>query len=830
MTGSISLAKKSSGVGSEIPAGWYNYYFAPHRSGIGGDNPQYGTIILTPMNFAGASWILRRSNSTTAITEVKKIAVSTDIPTKTSQLTNDSSYIRNYSYYVNTHPENSPVLIPFVNNDIAFLLKRGGSVNIYYDNVEKSIDISNVFDGSPSYGLAINPTGTTEIVIVLNLHKTFPWNNTIYSDFGSAGWRAKDVKIEVINTNYQSDVWTEKYHNTNNGSGNVYVTMNHTPVGASNAGGGFNKVRFTFKTWNSATIFRISQLGIYNYGSLGSRETSMSRGIDDPIYRNITPNSNNTYDLGSSSNKWKKIYANNIEAPNIAVNKTLTNENLNNVTTPGFYNAGGGNSVTNKPSGVEHFGLYVVHGASGNFYTQRIFNDTTQYTRKCVNGTWGSWSEDKLTDTTYSNKTAANGGTDVSLVTTGEKYNWNNKTSNTGTITGVSVNGTSVATSGVANITNMPASILSGAIKNGVTATTQNENDNSTKVATTGYVDRATASVRGAENPIATILAYAGSEAPNGYLLCRGQAVSRTTYSLLFNVIGTQYGAGDGSSTFNLPDLQGKVIAGLDIVDSDFNVLGKTGGSKSVQLTKNQLPKIYGRMVMHGGEASTNIAGVSGDFSTSLNNNKYKNGGTEGSGANSKGDIILNVGNNEAHENKQPYNTLNYIIKAYSGTDVPVPVNMSSVKNVYDSSTSNVYSTEYVNTKVRGKKLWENPNPTSDFAPQTINFGSTNDYDFYKIVFIYHYNPDVSVENQQYNSQDVEIGYGFRFLYHGTYTPNIESSTTKGEISSALRPDCVCNHDSITFTKCYQYRTDESGKHVGANDYMIPVRIYGYYI
>ena len=52
MTGSISLAKKSSGIGSEIPAGWYNFYFSPHRTGVGGDNGRYGTIILTPMNFA----------------------------------------------------------------------------------------------------------------------------------------------------------------------------------------------------------------------------------------------------------------------------------------------------------------------------------------------------------------------------------------------------------------------------------------------------------------------------------------------------------------------------------------------------------------------------------------------------------------------------------------------------------------------------------------------------------------------------------------------------------------------------------------------------------
>lgn len=82
-----------------------------------------------------------------------------------------------------------------------------------------------------------------------------------------------------------------------------------------------------------------------------------------------------------------------------SVNKTLTNENLNNVTTPGFYNAGGGNTVINKPSGVEHFGLIVIHRASGAYYTQIIFNDTSSYRRFCVNGTWGSWAQDKLTDT-----------------------------------------------------------------------------------------------------------------------------------------------------------------------------------------------------------------------------------------------------------------------------------------------------------------------------------------------------------------------------------------------------------------------------------------------
>lgn len=76
-------------------------------------------------------------------------------------------------------------------------------------------------------------------------------------------------------------------------------------------------------------------------------------------------------------------------------------------------------------------------------------------------------------------------------ITSNDIQNWNNKTSSIGTITGVSINGTSIATSGVANITSVPASILTGAIPNGVTATTQTQNDNSTKIATTAYVDTA---------------------------------------------------------------------------------------------------------------------------------------------------------------------------------------------------------------------------------------------------------------------------------------------------------------------------------------------------
>lgn len=61
-----------------------------------------------------------------------------------------------------------------------------------------------------------------------------------------------------------------------------------------------------------------------------------------------------------------------------------------------------------------------------------------------------------------------------------------------------------------------------------------------------------------------TVLPFAGSAAPSDWLLCYGQAVSRTTYANLFAVIGTTFGVGDGSTTFNLPDLRGRSVAGKD--------------------------------------------------------------------------------------------------------------------------------------------------------------------------------------------------------------------------------------------------------------------------
>ncbi len=220
--------------------------------------------------------------------------------------------------YLNTHPENNPSLIPFIFNDITELIKRGGSAVVKYDGVSQSTNISSVFDGSGTYW-TVNPTGKTIIQFELTLHKTFSNNNIVYIDFGAAENRAKNITIEVINTDYNQDDWTQKFNTTDSPNAHIYTTIAHTPVGESDSSGGFNKIRFTFSNWTTSNLFKIAQIGIYSEDSLGARETLMSRGEDDPVFRNIRPNTTETYNLGSSELKWNNVYTkqiNGISIPN----------------------------------------------------------------------------------------------------------------------------------------------------------------------------------------------------------------------------------------------------------------------------------------------------------------------------------------------------------------------------------------------------------------------------------------------------------------------------------------------------------------------------------
>lgn len=90
--------------------------------------------------------------------------------------------------------------------------------------------------------------------------------------------------------------------------------------------------------------------------------------------------------------------------------------------------------------------------------------------------------------------------------------------------------------------------------------------------------------------PTGSVFCWPVASPPAGYLICDGSAVSRTTYAALFAVLGTAYGSGDGSTTFNLPNLKGRVAVGLDAAQTEFDALAETGGAKTVTLDVTQMP------------------------------------------------------------------------------------------------------------------------------------------------------------------------------------------------------------------------------------------------
>jgi microcystin-dependent protein len=90
--------------------------------------------------------------------------------------------------------------------------------------------------------------------------------------------------------------------------------------------------------------------------------------------------------------------------------------------------------------------------------------------------------------------------------------------------------------------------------------------------------------------PVGKIEAFATLTVPTGFLACDGSAVSRDTYAELYEAIGDSWGAGDGVTTFNVPNLLGRVLVGYDPAQPEFDVLGETGGAKTHTLTVGELP------------------------------------------------------------------------------------------------------------------------------------------------------------------------------------------------------------------------------------------------
>lgn len=206
------------------------------------------------------------------------------------------------------------------------------------------------------------------------------------------------------------------------------------------------------------------------------------------------------------------------------------------------------------------------------------------------------------------------------------------------------------------------------------------------------------------------ILPYAGANPPPGWLYCSGQDVSRTTYAELFAAIGTTFGAGDGSTTFTLPDTRGRVIAGVDnmggtpanrltTAGSGINatMLGSSGGAQNHTLTAAQMPAhnhgvndpghahnvydpththgVYDPGHVHSYNRVTTGNGQGSDIGTA-NNHVVTNTAAATTGislhaaatgigiyAAATGISTQNAGSGSAHNNMQPTIVMHHIIK-----------------------------------------------------------------------------------------------------------------------------------------------------------------------
>lgn len=163
------------------------------------------------------------------------------------------------------------------------------------------------------------------------------------------------------------------------------------------------------------------------------------------------------------------------------------------------------------------------------------------------------------------------------------------------------------------------------------------------------------------------IVPWGNNSTPSGFLDCDGAAVSRTTYANLFAVIGTTYGVGDGSTTFNVPDLQDRIVVGK----SPTKALASTAGANTVASTGNvggsagnttiDIPTLaaHTHPMRGGGSGMSAIPNPEGNFMIATG--IQQSGSTGGSGSHSHPIAATFTG--DATSVLQPYATTKYIIK-----------------------------------------------------------------------------------------------------------------------------------------------------------------------
>lgn len=187
-----------------------------------------------------------------------------------------------------------------------------------------------------------------------------------------------------------------------------------------------------------------------------------------------------------------------------------------------------------------------------------------------------------------------------------------------------------------------------------------------------------------ADAPLGTILPFGGATAPIGWFLCQGQAISRITYADLFAVIGTNFGAGDGSTTFNIPDLRGEFLRGAGTNSHEGQ---GSGGAVGVHQNATEIGNTYG--------IGAGTLGWTVSDNTIQNADKMISGTVQGLTGDSQRATIGN-----AKFLTRPTNTsVNYIIKAKM---VALPADLEAAIEEGE---------KYSTTEVKTNKTWIDGKP-----------------------------------------------------------------------------------------------------------------------
>ena len=296
-------------------------------------------------------------------------------------------------------------------------------------------------------------------------------------------------------------------------------------------------------------------------------------------------------------------------------------------------------AASDMPSGID---ASKIGGGAVSDTEFGYLDGVTSAIQTQINGKAASSHNHAASDINSGQMALAQGGTNANLSATGGSGQFLKQSSAGAAIT-----------VGVLAASDMPSGIDASKIGGGAVSNTE-----------FGYLDGVTSAIQTQINtlttakvPIGAVSPYAGSSAPSGWLLCYGQNVSRTTYSALFSAISTTFGSGDGSTTFTLPDLRGRVAAGKDNMGGSSasrlvnmvsgGTLGASGGAERHQLSTGEMPAHTHSIATYstGGGGSQVIQGGWA----------YNNFGTW---------YPPEVGGNDYHTNTQPTIVLNYIIFA----------------------------------------------------------------------------------------------------------------------------------------------------------------------